>query len=331
MRYASYHLPELMLAVLISGSSAFGQQHDMVMDEGPAATRKKGPGFFYRPGKDIPAEQLVYAQLLLKEGKARKARKQYAALVREWHDSTEAVEAQFAYAQLLMKAGKYGKAFDEFQYLFNHYVGMFQYDDVLQHQFNIANHLRTVRRGDWLFFPGFTSPERALPMLERIVENGPTWKGTPQAQYLVADIQYEMKEYEQAIVAYEVVQVRYPRSAFAPQAAFGRAICLYELAKRAKRDEEVSHKALVALLSFRRLHPDSPNVSISVQYARELKQRLAGTYYARALFYDRRGKHPKAALIAYTDFVRRFPTSDLAEDARDRIDDLEIQLSEQSD
>ena len=44
-------------------------------------------------------------------------------------------------------------------------------------------------------------------------------------------------------------------------------------------------------------------------------------YYKRAAFYDTR-KNSKAAIIAYTDFVRRFPAADRTEQVRGRLKEL---------
>ena len=52
------------------------------------------------------AAQLVYARKLEDAGRKRKARKQYNALVRKWHESPEAVHAQYSYAKLLEEKGK---------------------------------------------------------------------------------------------------------------------------------------------------------------------------------------------------------------------------------
>jgi hypothetical protein len=43
-------------------------------------------------------------------------------------------------------------------------------------------------------------------------------------------------------------------------------------------------------------------------------------YYERACFYDKmRRQKPKAALIAYEEYLAKFPTSDRADRARQRV------------
>ncbi|MBN2301550.1 MAG: tetratricopeptide repeat protein, partial [Lentisphaerae bacterium] len=291
----------------------------------PLEPEKKTPSIFHRPEKKTPADQLSHALALTQAGRFRKARRQYRALVHEWHNVSEAADAQFAYAKLLMKAQRYVRAFDEFQYLIDHYAGRFPYYEVLQHQFTIANHLRTVRRGKWFFLPGNESPERALPLFEKIVENGPNWELAHEALYFVGLINQRMKNYQEAISAFEAIQTRYPGSRFMAAACFGRAECLYMIARKAPRDESAYHDALSSLWAFSRSYPNDPNADTAMDYFGELKTKLAEIYFKRAVFYDKQ-KRPKSALIAYTDFVKRFPTMAMAENARDRIAELETEL-----
>jgi outer membrane protein assembly factor BamD (BamD/ComL family) len=112
----------------------------------------------------------------------------------------------------------------------------------------------------------------------------------------------------------------------AADASFRRAYCLYRVARDYPRDEESCARALSALAAFLRDYPDEPGAGIAREYLEEMKERHARMYYRQAVFYDQGGQRPQAALIAYRNFVRRFPTSDLAEEAKQRIEILEAQL-----
>ena len=175
----------------------------------------------------------------------------------------------------------------------------------------------------FLFFPGFEAPERALPLFEKLVENGPGWSRAAEAQFLVAYTQEETGEFEAAVASYEILHYRYPRSEYAEESVFRRAQCLYRVAKSAPRNEESCRQALASYSAFLRDYPDNPKAAEAGQTLDDLKDRLARMYYERAVFYDKRGKTRKSALIAYQDFVRRFPASDLAASARDRVAELE--------
>ncbi len=51
-------------------------------------------------------------------------------------------------------------------------------------------------------------------------------------------------------------------------------------------------------------------------------------YYERAIYYDSIAHRPRAALIAYSDFIKKFPKSDRSEEVNGRIADLKAQLEE---
>ena len=69
-------------------------------------------------------------------------------------------------------------------------------------------------------------------------------------------------------------------------------------------------------MQFIRSHPANDTVPTAKKELAEVTERLADMHYKRALFYDKNGKHPKAALIAYTDFLNKFPETQAAETAR---------------
>ena len=284
--------------------------------------QRKSKSVFHRPSKDSPAEQLIFARALIKEGHYSRAAKELLAVVHTWHDSAEAPRAQLAYALLLEKQTKYMKAFEEYQYLVDNYPGRTNYSQILDHQFRIANLMMNRKRGRILVFPGFKAPEKARPLFEQIVKNGPNWERAAEAQFYVGFIYENEKEYSLAVNAYEKILIRYSKDPFAPEAAFRRGHCLYADSQSSPRDESRCRKALSALTAFTQDSPQSVHLASAKECAAKLKERLTQMYYKRAAFYDEIAPRPRSALIAYTDFVKRFPNSRQAKQARKRIDTL---------
>ena len=293
----------------------------------PAAktkAEKKTPGWFRHPRARTPDEQLKLADELLAAGKKKDAARQYDALVRAWHESAQAPAAQLAYAKLVEDRRDYAGAFDEFQYLVDHFAGRFPFDEALDHQYRIANTVMTQRHGR-LLFGGYRAPERALPYLEQIMKNGPQWRNAAQVQFDIGVINEENKEYDAAIRAYEVIPVSYPDSPLAEEAAFRRAQCLYTVAMATPRHEPGYREAMSALSMFSRDYPRSAQAETAGRNLDQLKEQLAGLYFERAVFYDRISRNPRAAVIAYADFIRNFPTSELAAQASERMDALKLE------
>lgn len=315
----------LVTAMLHAQAPNYDQNIDAPSLTDSTIQPRKQPGFRRRPKKDTPEQQLILAETLRNAQRDRAARKAYRALVHQWHDSEQAPTAQYWFAKLLEDAGRYERAFEEYQYLMDHYPGLFPYEKVLQLQFAIANHVYESRRYGFLFLPGFRDPNRALPLFEQVVKNGPRWQHAPQAMFLIGSIHEEQNRHEEAIPAYERLTQRFPRSPFAPDARFRRAYCLYRIARSAPRDEESNRTAIAALNGFLRQHPEHAKAEQAQKKRATLTDHLAQLYFARAEFYDTRD-HARAAIITYTDFLQHFPSSSLAEKAQARVTELEARV-----
>jgi outer membrane assembly lipoprotein YfiO len=305
-------------------------QGDMDFDEEdrPPRNERKQPGFLTRAAKETPAEQLAHADALRDAGRRGKAMRAYNALVAAWHGSEEAPAAQFAYARLCEEKGDYAKAFREYQYLIDHFAGRFPYREALDRQFRIANLIMTRRFGNWGPLPGFHAPERALPLFEQIVENAPGGDLAAECRFSIGLIHEQGGDMEDAARAFERVRNRHPDSPFAPEAAFRQAYCRYTLSRKSPRDDARCRAALAALASFLRDFPDSPNREEAQQYRDSLHAHWVGMAFDRAAYYDRIARNPEAAVIAYSDFVQRFPLTEQAKEAKERIAVLSQKLKE---
>lgn len=289
--------------------------------KGGSETRR--PSWFHSPDKKTPAEQLVYAKSLIEKGRDRKARKQLLALVYEWQASPEAAEAQLLYASLLEKSGRYEKAFKEYQYLVDHYVGAFIFEDILNRQFALANQVRTQRRWTfWGIFDGVESPERALDLFEQVARNSPGWERAPEARFYIGAIQEQRERYQEAADEYAMVVLRHRRSTLAADASFRRGRCLYNEVQHQPRNEMLYREALSALVGYTRDFPTHEGVEDAMGYVDELKETLAAMYFEIARYYDEICHRNDAAIIAYLDFIRNFPSSELAVTAHKRIQEL---------
>jgi tetratricopeptide (TPR) repeat protein len=300
-------------------------------DKKEETTERKSLGWFsHKPVKESPAEELAYTRQLEQEGHDGNAEDEYLALVRKWPDAAEAPVAQLSYAKLLDRRKKYEEAFEEYQYLIDHYAGCFPYAEVLDSQFKIALLVMNERSMTfWGLFPGFRAPESALPLLEKLVANGPGWERTPEARFHIGAIREEQGEYLDAVRAFEEIQQRHPRSPYAIPAAFHRAYCLFKEAEDNARDERRCRNALAALAAYVAEHPDSENAAEAKRCLDTMRTRLGDMYFDRAVFYDEVARRPKSALIAYTDFAKKFPNAGQTARARERIEALKERVKDE--
>jgi outer membrane protein assembly factor BamD (BamD/ComL family) len=283
---------------------------------------KRGFHLFVHPARRNPADQLEYANQLRESGNTGGAMRQYVALTVYWPEATEAATATLEYARVLDRCGKVEKAFDEYQRLFDRYAGLFPYDEVLKRQFEIATHLMNTKKGRFLFMPGFAAPERAIPLFDKIATNAPQWDRAAEVQYLRGRAYELSMDPALAIGAYMTARNRYPDSPFADKAEFGAVRCYYKLATDSPNNEQFLESAWAAVTLFLNLRPQAPDRDKAEEYREDLLKRRAKIAYDRACYYDRIAHRPKAALLAYRDFVKLFPGSDWTAAAQTRIDAL---------
>ena len=276
-----------------------------------------------RPATDNPTDQLAHADALREAGRRRRAQRQYRALVRYWPSSPEAAIGQFRFAEMLDERGKEQRAFDAYERLLQEYPGVYPHDEVLARKFELAERVRARRRAQFLIFPGFQAPERALPMLESLLKQGPQWEYAPAAQLMMATIQEELDRLDDALLSYERVEVRYPRSPEAKTAALGRVRVMHALALDYPRHlDGVEHALQIAAL-FQQRHPDSPHMDEVSDWMDDLQDILAEAAFKKARYYDRIARHRTAALIAYERFLERYPETEWSDEARERLHELQ--------
>lgn len=306
----------LLLAVLLL---AFGDR--ALSSEPYEETGKKHSWFsFNKPAKKNPADQLEHAEALREDGSLRKAAKAFRALVTTWPSSVEAPKAQWALAKIHEQREKPAAAFDAYQVLMENYPGQFpDYDAVLARQFEIAKQVMNTRKAKFLLLPGFEAPERAIPLFEKVIQNGPRSPSAAEAQFLIGDAYEKSFQYELAVVAYIATLHRYPLSPFAEHAAFGRARALYKITKDYPNDDQAREEAWAGVMVFLRAYPESSYLAEARSMRDDLLDQRAAALYNVAEFYDRIARKPLAARESYEQFARLFPNSNRAPEVKERL------------
>jgi len=275
-----------------------------------------------RPAEKDPESQLDHARQLRDYHKTIRARRQYRALVRYWPQKVEAPLAQQELGDLYYDLEKFPKAFDAYQVLFDEYAGLFPHKAVLERQFSIATNVMERRKGKFLIFPGFEAPERALPMMEKILDNGPRWNRAPEVQLTMGQIYEQTQQYELAVFAYDRFMARYPLSPMLADATLGKARSLYQLSIEAPNDANAAETAVVAAGIFLVDFPAHEETETVRGYIRTLQEQRARIAYNQADYYDRIARNPKAALTSYRLLIQQFPQSSWSERAQQRVEAL---------
>ena len=264
---------------------------------------------------------MEYARSLLERGKISAARKQLEIFVKRWPESERAAAAQKAVGDLYYKQGKSKKAFEAYEALIQkYYTGIKEYDSVLENQLAIADSEMERRRMRWMF-GGYTAPERAIPYLESIIRNAPQWDRTPEMQYRIGEAYQKNDNHEMAVVAYTTVEYRYPDSAVAEEAAFGKIESLREMVRAIPYSLDIREDAEQAVRLFKSLYPESEHGLEVDTFGEALYNASARATYEIGEFYERVPRPPRneSARIYYEKVIELYGGTEYALMAAERL------------
>ena len=250
----------ILMSSLLCGLLPFGGHAQAASDVLEIDHDPNGFLGFGDPEKSNPQEQLSYAKSLQEKGKLSAASREFTRLAKFWPDSPEAPSAQLEASRILEQQGELEDAFDSYKALLTRYPNYMPYDKILDRMLTIALDLMGNRKGRFLFFSGFNSPSRAVPLFRGLLEIAPEWARAAEVQYLIGQAYDADKMIEKALVAYSATQYGYPDSEFAEKAAFAKAYDLYILSEESPNDLYRAEEAWASLTYFLNTYPISdPN------------------------------------------------------------------------
>ncbi len=282
---------------------------------------QKKTSFWFSTSAASPDKQLAYARAKEAAGAKSSARKGYEALVREWPTAPEAAEAQYALARLLESLQKYERAFDEYQYLLTYYAGHCPFNEVLDRQYRIANHLLHNNRS--MFGWKLSGLEPIRERFETIVRNAPRSAIAPEVMLVIGGIRVSAGERQEAVSVYDGLLNRFPKSPQAVSAGYLAAQCRYELSVRYSYNESRCRDAIGFIKATLGRTPAHPQKEQMTAWLNELTALLVEQNYRQAVFYDTRQRNAGSAKAAYRRFLTEFAESKYAPEVRARLAELE--------
>lgn len=291
----------LALLVLLPSSP----QAQTAVPPSPAAANEAEAASLLQQARDLEAA-----------GSTARAVAQYRQLVKKFPASKAAATAQFRVAQLLEESGNLNRAFDAYKQFVEGYPQAREFDQAASAQLAIADDFMQRKRY-----------ERAEEMYRAILGSAPYAKFAPAAQFKLGQSLESRKEYDQAIAAYQVVLDRYGSSDYADDALY--QIGFVQLSNAQARSQDLS-VAIDAKNTFEEFLMEFPNSEKAAQ-ARENLDRMSGRETSDLLsiakFYDRSNNY-RAAVIYYSELVRRRAGTEQAKIASDRIEEIRAEVGD---
>ena len=277
--------------------------------------------------KDSPEEQLAFAMAFFERDDFDRAAVEFKKLLRVYKESPEAAESQYSLGRSAEEDGDYYKAFLEYRKTIQTYPSTKRFDEILEREYQLANHFLAGKKRK-LFGTAAILPARdkAVELLQAIVEDGPFSEYGQLAQYKLGLAYQSLQEYESAVSAFEQLITRFPDSPLVDDARFQIAQASLKGTFRPGYDQSPTDLAVRELEAFLQEYPESDLAGEAGGRLKELRERRAQHEYEVAQFYERRRQFTSAR-IAYEAIVERYPQTSWGPKATERIQILQARGS----
>lgn len=148
--------------------------------------------------------------------------------------------------------------------------------------------------------------DKAIESFQKIKDWYPFSKYAILAELKIADAHFKLKEYEEAVVAYEEFENLHPRNEAIPYVIYQIGQCYFVQIDSVDRDQTSSQKALDTFNRLIKQFPEDPYAVSAREHIKTCIKSLAGHEFYVGLYYFK-GKHYKAALKRFETVLNKYP------------------------
>ncbi|MDX2186178.1 MAG: tetratricopeptide repeat protein [Opitutaceae bacterium] len=256
-------------------------------------------------------------------GNLRRAGKLYDRVAKKYPNSIYASEAFYRSAKIRFSQEKWQKSFMNFQQVISRYPNSSRFDEIIGLQYEISARLLNGARGRILWvIPGFTHRDKGMEFAETMVFNAPFSDYGPLALTAVSRQHERNRDPELAIDALDRLINSYPKNVLTPLAYLHIGELHASLVEGPYYDQASAREAITYFEDFMILFPDDSNVAKAEANLVQVKKELAMSKIKMAEFYYKKRKNYKAAKVFYNEAITVFPESDVADEARKRLEQV---------
>ena len=167
----------------------------------------------------------------------------------------------------------------------------------------------------------------AIEYFQKLKDWYPFSKYAILAELKIADAHYHLKQYEEAIFAYEEFEKLHPRNEAVPYVIYQIGRCYYDQIDTIDRDQTPARKALDTFQRLSKQFPGNQYARSANEHIPKCLKSLAGNDYYVGLFYYK-SKHYAAALKRFMSVLTNYPDVGYHQQALQYIAKCEASLAE---
>ncbi|MDY6989775.1 MAG: outer membrane protein assembly factor BamD [Thermodesulfobacteriota bacterium] len=148
---------------------------------------------------------------------------------------------------------------------------------------------------------------RSVEAFEKLRDWYPFSKYAILAELKLGDAHYYLRQYNEAVVAYEAFESLHPKNEAVPYVVYQIGRCYFDQLQAVDRDQTTAQEAVQTFERLIRSYPESPQAKKAKAHIRICQKNLAehefhvGEFYCRTKHYKAALERFKAVLTAYPD------------------------------
>ncbi|MDY6951259.1 MAG: outer membrane protein assembly factor BamD [Thermodesulfobacteriota bacterium] len=147
---------------------------------------------------------------------------------------------------------------------------------------------------------------RSVEAFEKLRDWYPFSKYAILAELKLGDAHYHLRQYNEAVVAYEAFESLHPKNEAVPYVVYQIGRCYFDQLQAVDRDQTTAQEAVQTFARLIRSYPGSPQAKKAKAHIRVCQRNLAGHEFHVGRFYYRT-KHYKAALERFKTVLTSYP------------------------
>lgn len=284
----------------------------------PKTNKWKNPKYSPKPGPDL---QLNHAKEVFEAGDYRSAYEEFKKVVTHFAGSEEAAEAQYHMGLCLENMGKDYAAYQAYFKVVESYPFSERIEDSVEREYEIAGRLLDQYPKKILGVPIEVTEHPSVVIYKSIIDQTPYSKYAPQALYKMGFVLKGLSRFDEAEEAFQKLVDNYPESEWVDPGLY--QLALTKVAKNPGVDYDYTglESAEKMFQEFVHEHPDAKISQDAQEQLMALREKEAEKHYKIAQFYQAQ-KAYDSARIYYEVVVEKFPETDMADKAREKLDTL---------
>jgi outer membrane protein assembly factor BamD len=148
--------------------------------------------------------------------------------------------------------------------------------------------------------------EKSIDAFEKLRDWYPFSKHAALADLKIADANFILENYDEAVIAYEEFERLHPRNEAIPLVVYNIGLCYFNRLETIDRDQAPAEHALDAFYRLRRQFPDSEYSQKAADHIVKCRESLAAHDLYVGKFYFK-SKHYKSALNRFEKVMNHYP------------------------